>query len=609
MKEFFSKEGGRYTYIDDIMNLQELSTAFTELFYDCDNFVLSGLQVTGKSISSGFVFINGKIRYCEGTSNVTQWPMFVYERNSIEDVAYADSNDKPGRKVYGCVLSQNVPVSNDPITGMPPQAIQINQDGTSVRMKDAFLGKYALLINPSSESQSVDKPVDFNDKVSTRGLSVQDYIELHKGVAKALIQYNETGTLMIQSTVHNKVYKIEITEDGDFNMYTNGTLFCTFNAEKAVFRISVVTPKHHAGNIVTELNDIYNYGGSTDDSALKINMLGHNGTSSYFRDTIIGDGKNKAVFTVCGKTKRSRFDGDVKVVTGNTSIELQHPNLLQNDLSLTSFFKWSDKEGSEMATMGYISTHDNNFHIHTNNGNIQLDNDVYVFGKLYVDNKNVMDVLVDKNTYTSDMSKKANIEDVYSKTESDKTYVTRTEDLSVFVQQAGGGVEGQEKVCKTIGACSKNEFKQVLTLSKAFSDVASYGLPDALSPEYDKKQEERQRLLCKNIGAIYHKDALKTQKDTGWLVVNVKNCGIVTAVYVRQVGHVVSIQGELHTHHDGVIFTLPNSIDPPKYKIGYSHNKTGKWHCVINGGSRECVVDYCSAGCSEYIGFLMTYLV
>lgn len=73
---------------------------------------------------------------------------------------------------------------------------------------------------------------------------------------------------------------------------------------------------------------------------------------------------------------------------------------------------------------------------------------------------------------------------------------------------------------------------------------------------------------------------------------------------------IVSIQGELHTHHSGTIFTLPNTIDPPKYKIGYSHNKgRGNWHCTIQGGQRNCVVDYCNNGCSEYIGFLMTYII
>ena len=44
MKEFTSQTGGRYTYIDDIMNLQNLALAFTSIFDECDNFIISGCQ-------------------------------------------------------------------------------------------------------------------------------------------------------------------------------------------------------------------------------------------------------------------------------------------------------------------------------------------------------------------------------------------------------------------------------------------------------------------------------------------------------------------------------------------------------------------------------------
>ena len=63
MKEFASQTGGRYTYIDDIMNLQDLALAFASIFDGCGDFIISGCKVNGNSISSGYVFINGKIRY------------------------------------------------------------------------------------------------------------------------------------------------------------------------------------------------------------------------------------------------------------------------------------------------------------------------------------------------------------------------------------------------------------------------------------------------------------------------------------------------------------------------------------------------------------------
>lgn len=54
MKEFTSQTGGRYTYIDDIMNLQDLALAFAGIFDGCDNFIISGCQVSGTNISAGY---------------------------------------------------------------------------------------------------------------------------------------------------------------------------------------------------------------------------------------------------------------------------------------------------------------------------------------------------------------------------------------------------------------------------------------------------------------------------------------------------------------------------------------------------------------------------
>ena len=41
MKEFASQTGGRYTYIDDIMNLQDLALAFASIFDGCGDFILN----------------------------------------------------------------------------------------------------------------------------------------------------------------------------------------------------------------------------------------------------------------------------------------------------------------------------------------------------------------------------------------------------------------------------------------------------------------------------------------------------------------------------------------------------------------------------------------
>ena len=499
MKEFTSQTGGRYTYIDDIMNLQNLALAFTSIFDECDNFIISGCQVSGTSISAGYVYLNGKIRYCTGTSGVSKWPMYLYENNSVERVSYADSGDKIGRNIYGCAVSSSVPITNDVLTEAPPQFISITSDGTALRLKEALFGKYALMVDSPNSVQTVQKNVVIDGTViANKDLTAQKGINLTSGTAKASITYNASGALSIQSQLNGKpVYKVTITEDGAIQFYIGDTLLASLDSNGMTLKVSMSLNSIKAGNIVIASNHIYNTAVAADTGSININMLGYNEGDSYYRDTKIGDGKNTVILEITGKSKASIFYGPVKISHADSSIlSLKNASLPKTDNQLITCLNWEDKNSEQIGYMGYSNISNKDLYIKNNIGNLVLNNDVYVTGKLFV-----------------------------------------------------GGID---VIARTI--------------------------------EYPK--------------------------DSGWIAINVQNCGITTKLYVRQVGKVVSIQGELHTHHSGTIFTLPNTIDPPKYKIGYSHNKgRGNWHCTIQGGQRNCVVDYCNNGCSEYIGFLMTYII
>lgn len=610
MKEFASQTGGRYTYIDDMINLQDLALAFASIFNDCDNFIISGCQVTGNAISAGYVYINGKIRYCSGISSASKWPMYIYESNYSEKVPYADSADKVGRNVYGCAIASSVPTANDSLTGAPPQSISISSDGSATRLQDAFIGKYGLLLNPSKTSQSVNKAVTFNGTITANtGISSKSNIDLIRGVAKATISYNASGALTIQSVVSNKTHKLIITEDGEFQFYANNVLLGAINAQGTSLKIAIASDITKGGNLVMTNNHLYNGGFASDDAAININVWGYNGGVTYYRNTNIGDGKGKVIMSVTGANKNVIFNGPINIAYANIPLTFSHPTLSKTDKTLTHYCLWRDKNGDNLGVMGYTTNIDFNWHIKNYIGSVQIDNDVYVTGTLYVNGTNVLDSLVSNSTFNTAINKKANSTDVYTKIESDKRYIKRSDSISIFVSGAGGGTVGQASVCNTIGACTVSAFADAVLKSQGFQDIVSYGLPSTGDASYSTKLDARKRALCTAIGAAYASDLGVPPKDTGWIAMTVQNCGITTKLYVRQVGHVVSIQGQLHTHHSGTIFTLPNSIDPPKYEIGYSHNRSGHWHCIIEGGSRDCKVDYCSSGCSEYIGFLMTYIV
>lgn len=497
MKEFTSQTGGRYTYVDDLINLQDLALAFASIFDGCDNFVISGCTVSGTSISAGYVYINGKIRYCSGASGVSKWPMYIYENNSVDSVPYADSSDKVGRNIYGCAVASSVPTTQDTLTGALPQSIKIASDGTAIRLKDALFGKYALMIDSPYSSQTVAKDVVFEGTVTMEGTANVKTLNIVNGTAKGTVSYDASGNLTVLSTpTSSKQYKLTMSADGDFSFYNGSTLLATLNSAGLVLKVSLSTDVVGAGNIVVKSDNIYNGGTGTDSGTLNINVLGYNGGATYYRNTIIGNGKGEAVLEIMGSTRTSAFYGPVTVNNANSyPLILKHTGLAKTDKTLLSSVAWYDKNDAQMGYVGYTDSSTYDLYIKNNIGNVIVQNDVYVTGKLYVGGEEVL----------------------------------------------GGNKE--------------------------------------------------------------------TTKDTGWLTMSVLNCGITTKLYVRQIGNVVSIQGQLHTHHSGTIFTLPNSIDPPPYEIGYSHNRYGHWHCIIAGGSRDCKVDYCSSGCSEYIGFLMTYMV
>lgn len=611
MKEFTSQVGGRYTYIDDILNLQELSLAIVSLFDGCDNFIISGCQIFGTTLTPGYVYINGKIRYCAGTTGVNTWPIYIYERNTVEKVSYADSGDKVGRNVYGCAVGISVPTSADLLTGAIPQFIKMANGGVTMRLKDAFFGKYALTIDSAYNSQSVNKSMVLGGDLTVNGI-VQSNTALQtvSGNNKGIVSYNSLGDLVVQSTATGRnAYQIVITNDGAFKFYSGNTLLATLTSSGFVASVPFATTTLSAGTIRCGSSDIYNNGTATDAGAIQLNMLGYGGGHSYYRDTIIGNGKNSAVLTITGKTRQCTLSGDLVISSSNAAaFKLVHSSLAKSDKTLQSYINWLDKNGDTIATLGYTSNTDSDLYIKNNLGSVRVENDMYVTRRLYVDGIDIMSVLVGKGDISSALSGKANVSDVYSKLAADSTFIKRTDSINVFVDSAGGGEAGRKSIRDSIGAASVRDLSGIVQKSLLFKDIVSEGLPAVSDDGYVTALVSRQRTLCENIGAVYKDDAQVAQKDTGWVAVDMKNCAIST-LYVRQVGHMVCIQGELHTHHSGTIFTLPNTIDPPKYKIGQSYYKGGEWNCYIAAGSRNCVVDTCNNGCSEYIGFLMTYIV
>lgn len=617
MKEFTSQTGGRYTYIDDIMNLQELALAFSSLFDACENFIISGCEVSGSSIGAGFVYINGKVRYFSGTSNATAWPMYIYEKNYTENVSYVDSNDKVGRNVYGCAVSSSVPTSMDDITGQVPQYLAIASDGSSIKLKDAFFGKYALMIDSPFPSQTVKKNVSFEGDISVGGnLSVSKPLSVVSGTSKASMSYDADGNLVIQSKLADKnAYKITVSKDGAFNFQNGDTTMFSVSGNAATFSVQAVFTTLTNGTLTVSDNNIYNRGTERNNGELRLNMLGFNGGSSYFRDTLIGDGKGNVILKIEGSSKTSTFNGDIKVFSSSESpFVLQHSTLSKSDVTLQSYFSWKDKSLEEMAVLGYTTKTDKNLRLQNKIGDLILDNNVYVTGNLFVKNKNVLDTLATSSDMTAALELKANVKDVYTKTEVDNAFLKKETALNTLIETAGGGETGKKSIRDSIGACGVSDFQNAALKSEKFNDIVKNGLPESDDPEYNTKLEERRRELCTNIGAAYNADVPKISKDTGWLTVKSNGTNEGRPVYVRQIGHMVTMIGSVRFNTvlmHATLFTLPNDVDAPTYRIGFELKDVAWGH--FEAGGREYIVDQAAVyGVNWDLGdipFTFTYMV
>lgn len=578
MKEFTSQTGGRFTYVDDFLNLQELALAFGEIFTDCDNFIVSGCEVSGNSISAGLVYLNGKLRVVEAVPSITGgWPQYIYEVNENKNVPYASGGEKIGREIWGARVGKTVPTTTTELTGVVPKAIQINSTG-GLRMKDAWFGKYALLLDPAASSQTVKKPVNF-DSVTVNGLV--DSKTRYSLTAPGGTGYMYfSGTNLIFEGLFSGNKRLQMVMEGASNsikLITDGGVIATITPTNIVFTKPVSTPQISAGNICVASQDIFNSSTSTDDGVLNINVKGFNGLYTYFRTTNIGDGKGNILLSITGATKTIKANGQFSV-EGNvkTGIILVATQPKSSN-ALMQTIDWQDVNKMAIATLGFNDNTGTDFVLTNQIGNVRITSSncvdlgpIIKEGGVALSEKYALQTNV-----TKELDKKAVASEVYDKTE---TY-SNTQCDSKFGTKAGGfiqfivGANTAEVLCAQIGALQVNNLKDYVKKDQYLADMAT--------------TEAGKAAIRRNIGAAAAADVTA---DTSW--VNISG----TSLYVRQIGNIVCIQGNLTTMHSGTAFTLPNNIVAPRYAVGYDAPMPDGcyWSCKITGGSKSCVVTRCN---------------
>lgn len=586
MKEFIAQTGGRYTYADDLENLQELALAFSQIFDDCDNFILSGCEVSGNAISAGYVYLNGKLRYFAGATGLTSWPQYIYELNSTESIPYDSGGSKVGRNIYGCSIAKTVPVTKDVLTNKVPTSIAITSAG-GLRMKDAFIGKYALLLDPANASQTVNSIVNFAKAVQTNAdLTANKNVIIKSGAVQTVLSYSGS-TFSIKTSGGANSYQLSMADGAGIQFHVNGVLIATIGASVVRFYKPVVATQGTFGGLILTGDSLYQ-GTSNAVATLNINLYGYNGGATQYRNTTIGNGKGKVLFSVTGANGYVEMFGATTISAGTMDGLALKASAIKDSNSLVNAIAWKDSANAIMARVGFISTTNQTFSINVPLYGIEIigASTVNIGPKIMENGVLLSERYVLQTTMTTELGKKANTADVYTKIQANQKFASKDGGLSQFVTATVSA-----ETCRShIGAVGTN-------------DLASYAKKDQFLADMATSEANKKKIRD-NIGAASAGDFEPKLTDSGWKLIK-------DSLYVRQIGNIVCIQGSTKTIHSGTVFTIPNTIAAPthavKHTIAFANNRS--WVCKIAAGQRACTVVYCDSSCNKTTEFSLTYMV
>ena len=460
MKEYIADTGGRYTYVDDILNLQELALSMTAIFNACEDFIISGCEITGNAISSGYVWINGKVRYFEGCHSAT-FPYYIYEKNGTDTVVYAGDVNKKGRENYLCAGSSILPSVKDTLTGKVPCLIEITKT-YAPRFLDKFFGHYAVLLDTPFSKQTIKKELVVTGKLTTeQGLESKTAVSVvsPSGYSlKGLVKQN--GTASFGSYLNGLlISEICISTDGSVSFLKGKNELARIDENGITYPHASCTSSR-TGSLLIEKNSIVNVTDTTDKGSVDINTVHLNDGASTFRDFRVFDGRQVAIplLHVKGKNKEVYVGGTFTVAGKSITIASAESKTLS----------YTDDEGVETASIGFTSSQSTDFSLNNAIGNIELSpkESVNIAGDLKVNGTSLKDVYVSQKNFTDALSGKVNI--VKGKQLSTEDFTTnyrkKLDAISIGEIQTGG--EGFVTATQV-----KESLAKKLTASSNLSDI------------------------------------------------------------------------------------------------------------------------------------------
>ncbi|MFI3294066.1 MAG: hypothetical protein SNI70_11195 [Rikenellaceae bacterium] len=410
MKEYIAETGGRYTYSDDILNLQDLALSMTVIFSECSAFIISGCTYTDGGISAGYLWLGGKVRYFEGAASVAL-PYYIYESNSTETVVYANEANKKGRSCYLCRGGVAIPETIDEVTGVAPAFVEITAD-YAPRLIDKFFGRYSLLLDTPALSQRVKKDVTFAGNVtseksitSSKELVAQDSTG---NSIKAKVSDGGDGSLgFYLSTL--LACEIVLGSNGAFSFMSGSTELARLD-ESGFICNTLQATEAYVSSLYLYQSHITNRTDNNNTGAVSINYTGYSNGVTKFRNFYVYDGKKCSIpiFTVEGENRTATIDGTFVVSSTAPNHILKNRGYLKSDVALTASSLWKDSADETIAEIGFVSNTTHDFSIQNYLGNIILTPKGYlnVVGDFKLKGVDIYSIFTTSTTYTDGMATK-----------------------------------------------------------------------------------------------------------------------------------------------------------------------------------------------------------
>lgn len=516
MKEYVADTGGRYTYVDDILNLQELALSMTAIFNACEDFIISGCEITGNAISSGYVWINGKVRYFEGCPSAA-FPYYIYEKNGTDTVVYAGDVNKKGRENYLCAGSSVLPSVKDTLTGNVPCLIEVTK-AYAPRFLDKFFGHYAVLLDTPFSKQTIKKDLVVIGKLTTeQGVESKTAVSVvsPSGYSlKGLVKQN--GTASFGSYLNGLlISEICISTDGSISFLKDKNELARIDENGMTYTHASCTSSR-IGSLLIEKNSIVNVTDTTDEGSIDINAVHLNDGTSTFHDFRVFDGKQTTtpLLHVKGKTK--------EVLVNGTFIVADNSITIASAESKTLFY--TDTEGVEKASIGFTSSQSTDFSLNNAIGNIELSpkESVNIAGDLKVNGTSLKDIYVSQKSFTDALAGKVNtVKGKQLSTEDFTTnYRKKLDDISTGEIQTGGegfvtATQVKEALAKKLSASSNLSDVPDKKIARTSLDIYSREETGSLFLKVSGNLQELVSLTADEVNGLTAEEAaaLKAQKQ------------------------------------------------------------------------------------------------